>query len=97
MTDLTSLGRALSAGGRAGKGKGGQVAEWARGKGGTHPPYRIVCLYRQAICELRKVVWPSRRQLSMYTTVVIGFTLIAISAVSVLDFLFRQSVRYAFG
>ncbi|MFE7511971.1 preprotein translocase subunit SecE, partial [Streptomyces sp. NPDC057540] len=42
-----------------------------RGKKG--PLGRLALFYRQIIAELRKVVWPTRSQLSTYTTVVIVF------------------------
>ena len=33
-------------------------------------PARISLFYRQVIAELRKVIWPTRKELVTYTTVV---------------------------
>ena len=37
------------------------------------PAERLALFYRQIVAELRKVVWPTRNQLTTYTTVVIVF------------------------
>ncbi|WP_408896960.1 preprotein translocase subunit SecE [Nocardioides sp. R1-1] len=44
-----------------------------------------VTFYRQVVAELRKVVWPSRDQLSTYFVVVLVFVLVMIAIVSLLD------------
>lgn len=41
--------------------------------------------YRQVIAELRKVVWPTRDQLTTYFGVVMVFVLVMMALVSVLD------------
>ncbi|KAA1419443.1 preprotein translocase subunit SecE [Nocardioides humilatus] len=41
--------------------------------------------YRQVVAELRKVVWPTREQLSTYFFVVLAFVLVMITIVSLLD------------
>ncbi len=53
--------------------------------------------YRQVVAELRKVIWPTRKELVTYTTVVIVFVLIIIAYVSVLDLAFGQVVLQIFG
>jgi len=58
---------------------------------------RLALFYRQIIAELRKVVWPTRQQLSTYTTVVIVFVAIIIGFVTVIDYGFTQAVKYVFG
>jgi preprotein translocase subunit SecE len=60
-------------------------------------PARISLFYRQVIAELRKVIWPTRRELITYTTVVIVFVLMVIAYVSVLDFGFAKAVLSVFG
>ena len=60
-------------------------------------PARISLFYRQVIAELRKVIWPTRRELITYTTVVIVFVLMVIAYVSVLDFGFAKAVLAVFG
>ena len=59
-------------------------------------PARISLFYRQVIAELRKVIWPTRRELITYTSVVIVFVLMVIAYVSVLDFGFAKAVLAVF-
>ncbi|NJQ02973.1 preprotein translocase subunit SecE [Streptomyces zingiberis] len=66
-----------------------------RGKKG--PLGRLALFYRQIVAELRKVVWPTRNQLTTYTTVVIIFVVIMIALVTVIDFGFGEVVKYVFG
>ncbi|MEW2631207.1 preprotein translocase subunit SecE [Streptomyces sp. NPDC048389] len=66
-----------------------------RGKKG--PLGRLALFYRQIVAELRKVVWPTRNQLTTYTTVVIIFVVIMIGIVLALDFGFQEVVKYVFG
>ncbi|GAA1173636.1 preprotein translocase subunit SecE [Streptomyces hebeiensis] len=66
-----------------------------RGKKG--PLGRLALFYRQIVAELRKVVWPTRSQLTTYTTVVIVFVVIMIGLVTVIDYGFQQAIKYVFG
>ncbi|MER7172798.1 preprotein translocase subunit SecE [Streptomyces mesophilus] len=66
-----------------------------RGKKG--PLGRLALFYRQIVAELRKVVWPTRNQLTTYTTVVIVFVVIMIGLVTVIDYGFSEAVKYIFG
>ncbi|GGV57070.1 MULTISPECIES: preprotein translocase subunit SecE [Streptomyces] len=68
------------------------------GKRGKKGPFgRLALFYRQIVAELRKVVWPTRSQLTTYTTVVIVFVVIMIGLVTVIDYGFNQAVKYVFG
>ena len=60
-------------------------------------PARISLFYRQVIAELRKVIWPTRKELVTYTSVVIVFVLIVIAYVTVLDFGFSKAILGIFG
>jgi len=53
--------------------------------------------YRQVVAELRKVVWPSRRDLATFTAVVLVFVVIMVAIVFGLDALFTQGVVAVFG
>ncbi|MEV0581521.1 preprotein translocase subunit SecE [Nonomuraea sp. NPDC050310] len=53
--------------------------------------------YRQVVNELRKVIWPTRRDLVTYTTVVLVFVLIMVGIVYGLDWLFGEGVLRIFG
>ncbi|MFF8398837.1 preprotein translocase subunit SecE [Streptomyces sp. NPDC016172] len=66
-----------------------------RGKKG--PLRRLALFYRQIVAELRKVVWPSRNQLTTYTTVVIIFVVIMIGLVTVIDYGLSNAAKYVFG
>ncbi|MFF9347982.1 preprotein translocase subunit SecE [Streptomyces sp. NPDC014734] len=66
-----------------------------RGKKG--PLGRLALFYRQVVAELRKVVWPTRSQLTTYTSVVIVFVVVMIGLVTVIDFGFQRVIKYVFG
>ncbi|WP_405613745.1 preprotein translocase subunit SecE [Streptomyces sp. NBC_01511] len=68
------------------------------GKRGKKGPFgRLALFYRQIVAELRKVVWPTRNQLTTYTTVVIVFVVVMIGLVTVMDYGFQRVVKYVFG
>jgi len=58
---------------------------------------RVALFYRQIIAELRKVVWPTRKELLTYTWVVIVFVSVLATIVAVLDLGFAKLVLRVFG
>ena len=58
---------------------------------------RISLFYRQVGYELRKVVWPTKNQLTTYTAVVLVFVGFIIAVVSVLDLALTKLVFWVFG
>ena len=58
---------------------------------------RLGLWWRQIIAELRKVIWPTRKELVTYTTVVIAFVMVVIAYVTVLDYGFSKAVFAVFG
>jgi preprotein translocase subunit SecE len=58
---------------------------------------RMGLFYRQVIAELRKVIWPTRRELITYTTVVLAFVTGLTIIVAILDNLFGRAVLQIFG
>ncbi len=58
---------------------------------------RIGLFYRQVLAELRKVVWPTRKQLTTYTAVVLVFVGFIITVVSILDAGLTKLVFWIFG
>ena len=52
---------------------------------------------RQVIAELRKVIWPTRKELVTYTTVAIVFILVMTAIVTGLDYAFTKLVFEIFG
>ena len=63
----------------------------ARGRGGA--PTRFV---REAVSEMRKVLWPSRSELVTYAAVTIVFVVIMVAIVAGLDFGFAKLVLTLF-
>ncbi|MEN9698111.1 MAG: hypothetical protein RL129_1372 [Actinomycetota bacterium] len=58
---------------------------------------RVALFYRQVISELRRVVWPSRNQLTTYTSVVLVFVAFIILVVSIFDLGITKLVFWIFG
>ena len=58
---------------------------------------RVGLFYRQIVSELTKVVWPTRKQLSTYTAVVMVFVTFVIAVVSVFDLVITKFVFWVFG
>ena len=97
MSDST--GTALGSPSRgSGDGDGSSPAR-ARRSGGDRPGRirNIGTFYRQVIAELRKVIWPTRKELVTYTTVVVFFVLVMVAVVAVFDLAFGKGVLAVFG
>ncbi len=62
-----------------------------------NPFARMALFVRQVVAELRKVVYPTQRQLITYTIVVLIFVVIMIAIVSVLDIAFQELMFRVFG
>jgi len=58
---------------------------------------RLGLFYRQVTNELTKVVWPTRNQLTTYTSVVLVFVTFIIAVVSLLDLVLTKIVFWVFG
>ena len=61
------------------------------------PFARIALFLRQVMAELRKVVTPTRRELVTYTGVVLGFVVVMMAIVYVLDLGLSALVVLLFG
>ena len=77
-------------------GRGTAVRDGGRQSKGSLPS-RFVRFLREVVAELRKVIWPGRRELITYTTVVIIFVAFIVALVAGLDLLFAQGVLAVFG
>jgi preprotein translocase subunit SecE len=75
------------------------VPDRERPQGGERPGLgaRIALFYRQVIAELRKVIWPTRKELLTYTWVVIVFVTVVATIVAILDLGFAKLVLKVFG
>ncbi len=61
------------------------------------PFARLALFIRQVIAELRKVIWPTRKELIAYTTVVLFFVLLMAGIIALYDFIFTEGVLRIFG
>ncbi|MBI1350485.1 MAG: preprotein translocase subunit SecE [Actinomycetales bacterium] len=58
---------------------------------------RLALFIRQVIAELRKVIWPTRKELVAYTTVVVVFVLVMAGIIAAFDYVFTKGVLFVFG
>ena len=58
---------------------------------------RLLRFIREVVAELRKVIWPTRKELLTYATVVIVFVTIMLTIVGLLDLGFAKAVLFVFG
>jgi preprotein translocase subunit SecE len=58
---------------------------------------RIMRFIREVWAELRKVIWPNRKQMVTYTAVVLVFVVFMVALVSGLDLGFKQVIGLVFG
>jgi preprotein translocase subunit SecE len=70
-------------------GKGGSI--FARTFG------RLARFIREIVAELQKVIWPTRKELLTYTTVVVVFVAVMMTFVSLLDLGFAKVMFLVFG
>ena len=62
-----------------------------------NPFKRFGRFLREVVAELRKVIWPTRKQLVTYTAVVLVFVAFMVGLVAGLDVAFSQGVLWLFG
>jgi preprotein translocase subunit SecE len=60
-------------------------------------PARLIRFLREVVSELSKVIWPSRRELVVYTAVVLVFVSFMVAFVSLLDMGLGRAVLTVFG
>lgn len=66
-------------------------------KGTGNPFKRLIKFLREVIAELRKVIWPNRKQMITYTSVVLVFVVFMVAFISGLDLAFIKGVDWLFG
>ena len=62
-----------------------------------NPFKRLMRFLREVVAELRKVIWPNRKQMITYTIVVIVFVTFMVAFISGLDLAFIKGVTWLFG
>lgn len=69
-----------------------------KSRGGTGNPFkRLMKFIKEVISELRKVIWPNRKQMVTYTSVVLVFVIFMVAYISGLDLAFIKGVNWLFG
>ena len=58
---------------------------------------RMALFLRQMIAELRKVIWPNRKQMVSYTSVVLVFLVFMVALIGVVDLGLAKLVLLVFG
>ena len=90
-----------SSGGKDDGGKGGKPKKTASKKpkdGPSRNPIAFVLNYLQeVIAELRKVIWPNRKQMVSYTSVVLVFLAFMVALIGVVDLGLAKLVLLVFG
>ena len=75
--------------------------EAAEKRGGSSTPAKRrttpALFFRQSVAELRKVIWPTRRELITYTTVALAFIVVMVAIVTSLDYGFTKLIIAVFG
>ncbi len=66
------------------------------GKGPRNPLAFVFNYLKQVIAELRKVIWPNRKQMVNYTAVVLAFLVFMVALIFVVDIGFAALVRGVF-
>ena len=77
----------------------GQGAERRSGSGRTAKRDRTspALFTRQVVAELRKVIWPTRKELVTYTAVALVFVIVMSAIVLTLDYGFTKLMFWIFG
>jgi preprotein translocase subunit SecE len=66
--------------------------------GPSHNPIKFVWTYlSQVVAELRKVIWPNRKQMVSYTSVVLVFLAFMVALIGGIDFGLAKLVMLVFG
>ncbi|MBV9140428.1 MAG: preprotein translocase subunit SecE [Pseudonocardiales bacterium] len=60
-------------------------------------PARLIRFLREVVSELSKVIWPNRRELVVYTAVVLAFVSFMVAFVALLDMGLGRAVLTVFG
>ena len=64
---------------------------------GPNPVMFVVNYLKQVVGELRKVIWPNRKQMITYTSVVLAFLVFMVALVGVADLGLAKLVMLVFG
>ncbi|MDT5085701.1 MAG: preprotein translocase subunit SecE [Mycobacterium sp.] len=63
----------------------------------SNPIVFVVTYLRQVVAELRKVIWPNRKQMVSYTSVVLAFLVFMVTLIGLVDLGLAKLVLLVFG
>jgi preprotein translocase subunit SecE len=80
-------------------GKKPKKAKKARESSGssTNPIVYVYNYLKQVVAELRKVIWPNRKQMGTYTSVVLAFLVFMVTLIGLVDLGLAKLVLWLFG
>ncbi|MCV7227536.1 preprotein translocase subunit SecE [Mycolicibacterium komossense] len=96
-TEVIAVEDGAGKNGSGSKGKGGRKA--AKGSDGPsrNPILFVINYLKQVVAELRKVIWPNRKQMVSYTSVVLVFLVFMVALISGVDLGWGRLVLLVFG
>lgn len=77
--------------------KGRPTPTATKGDERPSPIARFARFLREVVAELRKVIWPTRKELVTYTGVVLVFLVFMVTVIALLDIAFAKGVFWLFG
>ncbi len=69
----------------------------ASGEPSNNPFVFVFTYLKQVVSELRKVIWPNRKQMSSYTSVVLAFLVFMVTLIGLVDLGLAKLVLLVFG
>jgi preprotein translocase subunit SecE len=63
----------------------------------TNPIVYVYNYLKQVVAELRKVIWPNRKQMGTYTSVVLAFLVFMVTLIGLVDLGLAKLVLMVFG
>ncbi|MCW2686322.1 MAG: preprotein translocase, SecE subunit [Mycobacterium sp.] len=98
-TDTESKPETDASGGKNGNGSTPKTSRKQSGPGrSARNPLAFVWTYlKQVVAELRKVIWPNRKQMVSYTTVVLVFLAFMVTLIGLVDLGLAKLVMFVFG
>ena len=67
------------------------------GESSTNPIAVVYTYLKQVVAELRKVIWPNRKQMITYTSVVLAFLVFMVTLIGLVDLGLARLVLLVFG
>jgi preprotein translocase subunit SecE len=67
------------------------------GDASSNPFVYVLTFLKQVVAELRKVIWPNRKQMSSYTSVVLAFLVFMVTLIGLVDLGLAKLVLLVFG